>query len=232
MKQRRLIISHIPQKNMTGKQWALVIENELLGMWLSELSDAERERIRQGGIAQASPLAFEKLDRIILEQAETLTWRIGLSELVQSRFSEWDLAADGPDKHRRYGLACARAARILQREELPPINDPAQKVMKRETVTELRLVLKRMRATFAVNRGTPSRSDVNALFFRIVAESPELIRLRGNVERWRKFLEETPSALLPGKARRTMPAGLYDTFLSWSTGWEQDSLRETISRLP
>jgi hypothetical protein len=230
MKQRRQIISHIPQRGMTGREWGLAVENELVPMWLSELSAAERERLAERGMGQASPAAFLKLDRIILEQAETLSWRIGLSELVQFRFSEWDRAPDGPDKHKKYGAACARAARIMQRQELPPVTDPEQWAVKRETVTELRLVLKRMRATLALNRKTPSRSDVNTLFFRLIAESPELVHLRANIERWQKFIEQTP--LRPdAESRRTMPGDLYDQFLASSTGWEQESLRQTIARL-
>jgi hypothetical protein len=217
---------------MTGQQWALVVENELVRIWLCELSAAERERVMERGMGEASPSAFAKLDRIILQQAETLSWRIGLSELVQFRFSEWDTAPDGPEKHKKYGAACARAARIMQRRELPPITDPEQWAVKRETVTELRMVLKRMRATFALSRKTPSRSDVDELFFRIVTESPELVYLRANEERWRKFIDETPAALRPAaESRRTTPGDLYDHFLSWSTGWEQESLRQTIARL-
>jgi hypothetical protein len=224
------IISRIPQKGMSGEKWGLVVENELVKIWLSMMSSAERETFGQRGIAGLGRSAFTKLDNIILRQAETLGWRIGLSELVRFRFSEWDLDPKSPEMHRKYGLAVARSARIMQRKELPPIQDPDQWLVKQETVEELRVLLQNMRAKFAIER---KKSTPETLFSAAVTESPgSFPHLAANLERWQKFFEKNPHTLRPMTVGdRAKPGALYDEFMAWSTGWEPDSVRQAISRL-
>jgi hypothetical protein len=106
---------------MSGEQWGFVVEHELLKLWIAAMSPAERKTLKGSGIAGLGRAAFAKLDAIILHQAKTLGRRIGLSHLVRFRFSQWDLDPKGPEMHRRFGLAVARSARIMQRKELPPI---------------------------------------------------------------------------------------------------------------
>jgi hypothetical protein len=156
-----------------------------------------------------------------------------LSELVQFRKSEWDLQPNGPEKHKKYGLAVARSARIMQRKELPPIEDPDQWRVKQETVEELRILLKNLRAKFALQRKGLTPEDAHSLFAATVSDSPESFpHLAANAERWSKFFEENEDVLRPMTlGERAKPAALYDEFLAWSTGWDQDSIRQTISRL-
>jgi hypothetical protein len=233
MKSQRQIISRIPQRGMTGEQWSLVVENELLKIWVKAMSPTERKGFEGGGLASVSPAGFAKLDEIILHQAETLGWRIELSKLVQFRKSEWDLDPKGPEKHRKFGMAVAKSARIMQRKELPPLEDPDQWLVKKETVEELRLLLEQLRAAVAMRRNSPSAEKVRHLFSTTVADSPESFpHLAANLERWQKFHEERPFALVPLTTRkRAAPAALYDEFLSWSTGWETEALRQAISQL-
>lgn len=233
MKSQRQIISRIPQKGMTGKQWALVTENELLEIWLEIMSAAELKSFKEGGLARVTPAAFAKLDAIILHQAETLGWRIGLSELVQSRFSEWDLKPGGPEKHKKYGMAVARSARRMQRKELPPIEDPDQWRVKQETVEELRVLLKSLKAKFALQRKGLTPKDAYGLFAATVSDSPESFpNLAANAERWTKFFEANSDVFgSMTLGDRIKPAALYDEFLAWSTGWDPDSIRQAISRL-
>ncbi len=233
MKSQRQIISRIPQRGMTRDQWDLVVENELVKIWLESMTPAELKSVKEGGFASASPASFAKLDAIILKQAETTGWRLGLSRLVQFRFSEWDLHPNGPEKHRKYGLAVARSARIMQRKELPPIEDPDQWRVKQETVEELRILLKNLRTTFALQRKSSAPKDVHNLFAKMVSDSPESFpHLAVNAERWSKFFEENPHTLRPMTlGDRAKPATLYDDFLAWCSGWDPDSIRQAISRL-
>jgi hypothetical protein len=240
MEPRRQIISHIPQRGMSAEEWGLVTQTELLKMWMNALSAADREKLElardeQGLLVldRIPARLFVKLDEIILQQAETLGWRIELSELIRFRKSEWDKDPDGPEKHLRLGKANARSARIMQRRELPPIDDPDQWLVKQETVQELRLVLQRMRATFALSRRAPTRDEVRTLFSGIITDSPQTSpHLATNLDRWLKFFEENPDLLRPvALGDRAKPAALYDEFLSWSTGWEPESLRQAISNL-
>ena len=102
---------------MDGDQWGLVVENELIKIWVDAMSAAERKRFEEGGLPKVSSASFDKLDEIILRQAETLGWRIGLSKLVQFRQSQWDHEETGPEKFRKMGMAEAKFARIMQRRE-------------------------------------------------------------------------------------------------------------------
>jgi hypothetical protein len=239
MKSQRQIISRIPLRGMNEQQWSFVVEKELIKIWACTLSEADRKSLVYDDhgrliLDRIPPHLFQMLDSIILHQAQTLGWRIELSKLVQFRKSEWDLDPEGPEKHKKFGLAVARSARIMQRKELPPIEDPDQRLVKQETVEELRLILKRLRAQFVLRRKGPTQKEVHGLFSEMVSDSPKSFpHLGANLERWLKFFGEKSnvlSSLFMG-GERTKPAMLYDEFLSWATGWNPDSLRQTISRL-
>ena len=235
----RQIISRIPHRGMTPEEWGAVIGNELVKIWTDAMSPAEREMWTLAHDAQGQlvpdrvPAAlFRKLDLIILHQAETLGWRLTLSELVRFRMSEWDHAANGPDLFRRLGSAMARFARIVQRKELPPIEDPDAWQVKRETVEELRLILGRMRVNLAVRRTEPTRDEVLSLFSTSISDSPgSFPNLAANLDRWQRFFEENRVLRPILLGDRAGPAALYDQFLAWSTGWEPESLRQAISKL-
>jgi hypothetical protein len=91
---------------------------------------------------------LEKLDALILKQAETMGWRLALSGLVHQRFNAWDLMPDGPELFEQYGRALARSARRSQKREPTPIDDPDLYSFKNETVAELRIVLRNLRNAF------------------------------------------------------------------------------------
>src|SRR6266404_4144509 len=211
------IISRIPQRGMNAEQWGLVVENALIKIWVDAMSAAERKGFEEGGLGNVSAASFAKLDEIILHQAETLGWRIRLSKLVQFRQSEWDQEKAGPEKFRRMGMAEAKLARIVQRRELPPIEDPDQWLVKQETVEELRIVLQNLRATFAVQRKGLTPNEAHKLFSVAVSESPESFRhLASNLERWLRFFHENPDTLRPmAVGDRAKPGMLYDEFLAW-----------------
>ncbi len=239
-KAQRQIISRIPQKGMTREQWGFVVGTELMKSWMDTLSEEERGAVPRdpGGLLiidkVAAPLLI-KLDNIILKQAETLGWRMGLSLLVQFRFSQWDHDPQGPEKHGKFGRAVELSAKRLQRRKgyLIPIEDPDQWVVKKETVQELQLVLERLRASFALRRSTPAPTEAHELFSLTVCESPQLFpHLAANLDRWQAFHKNNPEELVPLiTSNRPKPATLYDSFLSWYTGWDVESLRQAISRL-
>jgi len=234
MKLQRQIIAHIPHKGMTRDEWAWCIERELMELWKSAMTAAEREALpySEDGLLivdQVPKSLYPKIDRIILEQAETLGWRIELAALVQYRKSDWDMDPKGPEMHKKFGLACAKFARIAQRKRLPPITDPDQWAVKQETVEELRVLLQNLRAKVAI--GTKSSPEV--LFSSTANESPETYpHVAANLELWQKFFHDHPHTLRPmAVGDRPKPAALYDEFLAASSGWEVGSLRQTISRL-
>ncbi len=82
------IISRIPRPYpRSPEHLGAFITKELFDIWEDLLSDAERGELQR---SQPSQAAVEKLDALILKQAETLGWRLALSPLVHLRFSEWD----------------------------------------------------------------------------------------------------------------------------------------------
>ena len=124
------IIGQIPRSYPRSPEaLGTLITKELVDIWQSILSEAERHDFPQ----QLTATSVEKLDALILKQAETLGWRLGLSPLVQFRFSNWDLDAIGPTLFAQYGKVVAKAARRLQGREPPPIDDPQLYQVKRET---------------------------------------------------------------------------------------------------
>lgn len=176
---------------------------------------------------------YTRLDSIIIHQAETLGWRITLSELVRFRLSEWDLQENGPKLVHQFSLAWKRSVLILQGKELPPVEDPDHWAVKQETVRELRSILRKLRPIFAVMKKPPTLGEVFETFSKTVSDSPETYcHLKANLPRWLKFLEENRDFCRPILlGDRTPPASLYDHFLAWPSGWDPESLRQAISRL-
>lgn len=236
---QRQIISRIPQRGMTPEQWGASIQFELVPIWIDALSRRDREKVlaafEQRSLDSLPSNLFAKLDSIIVHQAETLGWRMTLSELVRFRMSVWDLAENGPEMFRKLGLALARSARRMQRKELAPIEDPDQRLVKHETVQELRLVLSILRTHFSTIQKRPEQVAVLKKFENTILDSSQSFgHLRANLDRWLKFFEENEEAIRrPVVLRvRSSPASLYDEFLSWCTGWQQESVRQAISKLP
>ena len=104
---------------------------------------------------------------------------------------------------------------------------------------ELRLVLERMRVTFARVRRAPTRAQVVGLFSDTVSDSQSFPYLAGNCERWLKFIGRAidrnndvgMSFTLGDRANRSKPALVYDEYRAWLGGRERDTIRQTISRL-
>ena len=232
----RQIISRIPLRGMTPEEWGTVIQNELIKIWTDAMPQSDIDKflaVWPCPMDSVPPRLFVRLDSIILHQAQTLGWRLTLSELVRFRMAQWDRQNNGPELFRKFGLAMARSARIMQRKELPPIEDPDAWAVKRETVVELRRILKIMRAHFSTKRTRPGQAEV-VDFFSARVSDPALafLHLYANLDRWLNFFEYNPEAVRPILfASKPSPAAFYDEFLAASTGWKPEALRQGISQL-
>jgi len=235
MKPTRQIISRIPHAGMSGTQWGVVIQRELLEIWIRSMSPRELKKFAAVWplADQVPPELYPRLDRIIIQQARTVGWRVELSELVRFRKSEWDSQGNGPALHEEYGAACAESALILQKKKPAPLEDPAHWEVKQETVSELRLLLPKLRGTFTIMKKRPTVHDVLENFSKILSDSPATYRhLKANEERWLKFLEQNRQICRPIlEGNRLRASTLYDEMLAWSTGRKADSIRQIISRL-
>jgi hypothetical protein len=233
------IIARIAQQGKTRDEWDTSITHHLAIMWLEMVPPADLKIPAAhvpSWLPRMSPEALRVLDDIIVRQAVTLGWRIGHSGLVQWRLSEWERVPDGLKLLRRYHLAVERAARIFQRREKPPLDDPGLYRFKVETVKELRLLLNKMRNAYQ-DRFCEPPDDLEPIllahFLKAVkGRSKSLPFLAANCARWRGFFEERPTELrLHLTGVRLCPASLFDSWLSWCKGVDNEWLRQTISRL-
>jgi integrase len=225
------IITRIPRPYPpSAETLGAIITKELSYIWEGILSDSEIRELRSQSVSASG---VEKLDALILKQAETLGWRLGLSELVHLRFNDWDFQANGPVLFEKYGKALAKSARRMQKLEPPPIDDPDLYRGKQETVLELRLFLRSLRNAFSRLRRQPS-SDELIEYFRttISAAGDAFIHLKTNSNSWLQFFRADPISvklLLHGK--RAAPATLFDAWLAWGKGFEPETIRQKISEL-
>jgi hypothetical protein len=233
------IIGRIPQRGLTRNQWDRNITDKLYELWFDRMPSADRKVAlthKPRWLARISGAGIEVLDEIIIRQAETLGWRIGLSELVQWRLSEWESTPSGTKQFKRYHSAIERATRIFQRLEKPPLDDPGFYAFKANSVKELRVVLKIMRNRLKTRLGAPP-SDLEPLiaseFIKIVKKgSKSFPALASNRERWGEFIGQNPTEVRQYlSSARHRPASLFDLWFSWSKGVDPEWIRQVISRL-
>ncbi len=226
------IIARIPHPYPpSGEDLGVLITKELFDIWESILSDSQLHELRSSQPISAPTL--ERLDALILKQAETMGWRLGLSALVHLRFSGWDFQANGPALFEQYGKALAKSARRMQKLEPPPIDDPDLYRGKQETVLELRLFLRNLRNAFSRKRRQPS-SDELIEYFRttVSADGDAFIHLKTNINSWLQFFRaDSISVKLLLHGKRAAPATLFDAWLAWGKGFEPETIRQKISEL-
>jgi hypothetical protein len=208
-----------------------LITKELFDLWESILSESESNELR--GPQSVSATTVEKLDALILRQAETMGWRLGLSPLLHLRFWDWDLQPNGPTLFERYGKALAKSARRFQKRELLPLDDPDLYHLKIETVPELRLFLRNLRNEFSRRRVRPPADELIEYFQKTVsAEGDAFIRLKANCNSWAQYFRADSMRMkLLLYEKRVAPAALFDSWLAWSKGFEQETIRQKISDL-
>jgi len=226
------IIARIPRPYPpSAEALGALVTKELFHIWEGILSDTERRNLRAPQSVSAT--AIEKLDALILKQAETMGWRLGLSPLVHLRFWEWDLQSNRSTLFELYGKALAKSARRSQKKELPPIDDPDLYRVKQETVPELRLFLRNLRNAFSKRRAGPSSDELIEYFQKTVsAESDAFLHLKANMNLWSQFFRaDSISVKLLLHRKRATPATLFDSWLAWCKGFEPETIRQKISEL-
>ncbi len=226
------IIARIPRPYPPSPEdLGALITEQLVDIWRSILSDSERRDLE--GTEPGMATTFDKLDALILKQAETMGWRLGLSTLVHLRFSFWDFQSNGPKLFEQYGKALANSARCSQKKKPVPIDDPDLYRHKHEAVPELRLFRQNLTGAFSRRRLRPSSDELIEYFQNTVsAEGDAFIHLRANVNSWVEYFRANPTSiklLLHGK--RASPAALFDSWCAWGKGFEPETVRQKISEL-
>jgi hypothetical protein len=213
------------------------------GMKLEELEDQISHQIRQIWLGRLSeetttPLAtseqgLAKLDEIILQQAETLGWRLPISCIVLERMSMWQLEPQGPKLFERLGKAMAKSARIAQKKELPPIDNPDLISIQTQAIRELRSLFRDMKKMFSRKRANLGEGEIAEAFVKIVYDSGDRYPfLKSNLIRWQMFFEQDPISLkVFAWSARPSPAALFHYWLSWCKGHEPETIRKKISEM-
>ncbi|MGC1687726.1 MAG: hypothetical protein WA734_19010 [Candidatus Acidiferrales bacterium] len=208
----------------------------MITIWHSTWSEKERQlkaEIERGDHADLLPELMSKLDNIILRQAETLGWRLLISTRVLNRISLWDAEVNGSDLFMRLGKALAKYVKIVQRKELPPVDDPDVISAQTQTVRELRYVLRGIKQEYSGRHSSPNARQLLESFVRIVSDLREnLPSLKANLLRWVWFFDENPSILKAHIIRtRLSPSVLFLEWYSACKGHEPETLRKKISSM-
>jgi hypothetical protein len=230
------IISRIHfHKDISRNELDQIITKELNEVWSGLLTKPERQISPELARNQRNAIpvrALSKFDALILNQAETLGWRLFTSTRVLERLSLWEQWPNGAELFMYLGRALAKASQIVQKRVLPPIDDPDLVSVQIHTTEELRGVLREMKAVLSVKRNT-SDTDILESFIRIVSESsPQFPLLAANVVRWQAFLEKNPASIRSRmSAKRSAPASLFIDWLAFCKGHEPETIRKKISSL-
>ena len=225
------IITRIPRPYPpSAENLGALITGELFAIWEDFLSDAELYELRH---SLPSLSAVEKLDALILKQAETFGWRLALSPLVHLRFSDWDSHPNGPGLFEQYGKALKKCVRVFQGKKTPPMDDPDLYRLKQETVPELRQFLHNLRDAFSRKRTMPTSDELVEHFQKIVsADDSAFLHLKTNINSWVQFFRAKSASTKPLLLRkRASPAALFDSWLAWSKGLDPETIRQKISEL-
>lgn len=227
------IINLIPRPYpKSQEELGRLVSIALTNIWAKKLSAVDRDLLLQSRLP-SSPQALDTLDALILKQAETMGWRLGLSDLVHWRFSEWEVHPNGPALCEQYGKAVARSVQRIQGLELPPIDDPYLYFAKNETVEELRKLLRSFRKELSTVKRSPRIDELINLFRKtVLPEGEDFGHLKANANSWVLFFRTNPSsikALLHKK--RASPATLFDEWFAWCKRRDQETVRQKISEL-
>jgi hypothetical protein len=226
------IITRIPRRQMTRSEWNQIVTLELLQIWETLLSPEEHQATRatdnDGGFAP--PSVEQKLDDLILNQAQTLGWRIVFSDLVLKRFNKWESQENGPRLFEELGRSFAKSTKIFQQKLKPPL-DPDLRQFRTETVTELRVLLRNIKNVFSVKRRAPGQQEILATF-ETLASNDSFPHLRANLAVWLDYLGEDVALRSFSSGSRISPAALFDSWLGWCQNRDAESLRQAISELP
>jgi hypothetical protein len=197
---------------------------------IEELGACITEGLAEGFDPQnATPATWRLLDKRILKETETLGWRIFTSELVRTRLCAWEVEPEGIERYRSLGEALNKFARTMHRRK-PPL-DPRIRENKRETVNELRLAFKVLRAALRTSRRKPASRELLLQFQRIIAEG-DFPYLNLNPDSWVGFFAAKAAFVTRQLDNsRFSPAAIYDAWLAWATWYEQETLRQKISLL-
>jgi hypothetical protein len=220
------------------------IHDKLLKVWEGCMSKGEYDawcRCLQGEADATAlpPAVFDKLNKLILHQAETVGWRMESSLLVRDRFRAWEMLPNGPELFEQYWKACALALRYQRGEVPPPIRDPYLPQFKDDTVAELKKLLSLLRDHFAQSFGPITTEALVQRWNEFVFDPQlELIHLQNTIGAWVQYLRIDGSALGEQYTRidkttldDMTPGALFDSWWGWCKRRSPETARQEVCKI-
>lgn len=230
-----LLLSHLPTRGQSARQWGDNITTVLVQLWLPKLSDVDRCWLIAFGVNAPFYVSIKALvafDQLLLEQASVTGLRIGMSPLVQRRFIQWEFERGGPQKVRAYGDACALAMERF-RGQRPMPWDPDQYFHRQETVEELFHLLAMIDQDLKP-RGSVEEKETKLaeVFLYVIAKQKKYKNLRADWDAWSLFFAKQEHRTLLRVCMEESKAGLlYDSLISVGRRIQPESVGQAISRL-
>jgi hypothetical protein len=244
-----LAVSRVPVDHKKRAQLARVVTDHIFSIVDSRLSPEDQELWRKALSGNAAgemdwPTATKKrifgaLDRIIIQRAQTLGWRVYLSPWVLVRMAEWHHSHEhGPFYLNQLGKAVALAAGVARGEAKLPVSEPEQKQNKKQGVNELRRLFKKRQDYFKHGqKRSATYQDACEWFKETIEDSPKsfpfitmnLVSLLRYFEYARKEDLGFAARLASGEFN---PAAFFDSWGAWGQGLSPETFRQSIARLP
>jgi hypothetical protein len=245
------VMNHSVLTAGSTEQWDVELTDEIALGFLTELSPAERKLIEHNGWIGADarridviieriikhgpdcPALLAKLDAFILYVARTAGSRIILCRFVQRRFYDWSSEEGGPEKLRRFGMATAHAARMLQRKGPVPLKDPDWHRYRKESIQKLKLLFQQLADIIRRRARPPSLAKMVTVAREILDGQPKGFGLlRRN---WNSFSEfvtshEALADMLRAGEKVSAPT-LFNEWVGWRTAHTPEKVGERISRI-
>jgi hypothetical protein len=221
---------------MDREKWDAQISGHLVETWYAVLSKEESDCVDQGNSSSVPAAAAKKLDDLIFAEAETLGWRIYLSEVVLRRLSEWEMMHDGPERLEKLGASTGIAAAIASgRRRSTRLIDPRLYQFRKETMQELRPLCRKIRTEFSTRRRDPRPEDLRKYVENTVnTDASSFPHLKANLKPLLDYLDENQdirSQLFVGRSVKV--AELFDSWTAWRVGYQSaETIRQQISKLP
>lgn len=203
-----------PRETLSAAVWTHLREL-LFGL----LTDAERAEVEQELPDSALSQSIQsKLHALIISQVATSWHLLTRCDQVMNQLAGWSLDADGLGKIDAFHKEWKRFARIQQRKEKAPSDDPTVYPFREKTVPQLRRVLRRLRGWRAVTRDVTDDKLI-AEFGEIVREDATLFHLRENLSSFQSFFRERPDSFTKA-VDSPRAAVLFNEWYAWKCDWQ------------
>lgn len=176
------------------------------------------------------------LDKTIIEQAQTLGWRICLSSIVIQRMAQWHHGHEhGPELLRQLGEAVVLASKVVRGGggDRLPVSGPEMKPTKAQGVAELRQLFRQCKRAFNQERTKPGYQKVCDWVRATIEGSPKTFPflLRNSTSLFRYFdgHKHVVARLAIGDIR---PATFFNEWGAWGFNLSPVTFEQAVSRLP